>query len=191
MRAYDNPAAEYVNWLMDDDFFYPTKLEKMIEVYHTNPDVSLVTSAKNFIDADGKIIGNTKNLFGRDVKLHGDEAARLLFLWDNYIGEPTTVLIRKKFLRDGDLCLNADETGAFSLVDVSTWLQLLRKGNMFRFTECLSSFRLHDGHEGQKISVGVLLAVSYTKLLKDSMYRKIFKNENDLRAAMFFILNYQ
>ena len=191
LRAYNNPAAEYVNWLMDDDFFHPTKLEKMIEVYRTNPDVSLVTSAKNFIDADGKIIGDTKNLFGCDVKIPGDEAARLLFLWDNYIGEPTTVLIRKKFLRDGDLCLNADETGAFSLVDVSTWLQLLSKGNMFRFSECLSSFRLHAGHAGGSTNVKVLLAVSYTKLLKDSMDKKIFKNENELHAAMFFILNYQ
>ena len=61
---------------------------------------------------------------------------------------------------------------------------------MFRFTECLSGFRFHAGHAGGSPFVGVLLAVSYTKLLKDFMGRKIFKNENELRSAIFFILDY-
>ena len=90
-RNYNNPAAEYVNWLMDDDLFYPTKLEKMVDAYRNNPDVSLVTSAKNFIDADGNVVGNTKELFGKNIKLTGDAAGRYIFLLDNYIGEPTTV----------------------------------------------------------------------------------------------------
>ena len=69
LRDYNNPAAEYVNWLMDDDLFYPTKIERMVEVYRNHPDVSLVTSAKNVIDANGNIIATTQNfLFEQDVK---------------------------------------------------------------------------------------------------------------------------
>ena len=184
LRAYDNPAAEYLNWLMDDDLFYPTKLEKMVEVYRNNPDVSLVTSAKNYIDADGNITGNTQNLFGQDVKIPGEEAGRLLFFWDNYIGEPTTVLIRKKFLRGGDLCWHEDERGLFSLVDVSTWLQLLSKGNFFRLSECLSGFRMHTQQASHWNSINLLFKVHWTKLLKSSWERKIFiKNEKDFRLA--------
>lgn len=191
LRAYNNPAAEYVNWLMDDDFFYPTKLEKMIEVYRNSHNVSLVTSSKNFVDENGKILGSTKKLFGHDVKISGDEAARLLFLWDDYIGEPTTVLIRKKFLRDNDLCWNADETGAFSLIDVSTWIQLLTKGDLYWLSENLSGFRMHAEQSGKLTFVKVLLAVSYTKLLKDVIDRKLFfKDEKDLQQAIFFILDY-
>ncbi len=119
-RAYDNPAAEYVNWLMDDDLFMPTKIERMIEIYRNNPDVSLVTSLRNGIDADGKIFGTAQTPFKNSGKLSGEDAgAILLSNFENFIGEPTTVLIRKKFLRDNDLCWHDDERGFFNLLDVS------------------------------------------------------------------------
>ena len=191
MRAYNNPAAEYVNWLMDDDLFYPTNLEKKVEVYRNNPDVSLVTSARNLIDADGKITSNTQNFFGRDIKIPGDEAGRLLFLWDNYIGEPSTVLIRKKFLRDNDICWNADETGFFSLVDVSTWCQLLSQGNMIRLIEILSALRGHAGQSSRWNFTGALFAISYAKLLKTAVDKKVFfHGEQQLRSAIIFVLEY-
>lgn len=183
-RSYNNPAAEYVNWLMDDDRFYPTKLEKMVEVYRNNPEISLVTSAKDYIDAEGKVVGRSKPIFKKNTILAGNEAGRLLFLWDNYIGEPTTVLIRKKFLRDNDLCWNADETGFFSLVDVSTWLQLLSKGKLFRFTESLSCFRSHKQQATYWTSTYALTPVSWIKLLKDAWDRKIFiQTEKDFSLA--------
>ena len=184
LRAYNNPAAEYVNWLMDDDIFYPTKLEKMVEVYRTNPDVSLVTSARNFIDADGKVTGNTQNVFGRDVKINGDEAGKMLFLWDNYIGEPSTVLIRKKFLRNNDLCRNEDETGFFSLLDVSTWLQLLSKGNMIRLIECLSGFRRHSQQASHWDTTLPISRVAWVKLFAIEWDKKFFvKNEQAFRTT--------
>lgn len=191
LRGYNNPAAEYVNWLMDDDIFYPTKLEKMIEVYRNNPDISLVTSSRNFIDADGNIIGSSKNFNGnQNLKVDGDEAGRFIFFVDNYIGETTTVLIRKKFLRDNDLCWNEDEnTDSFPLSDVSTWLQLLTQGNMFRLAECLSSCRIHSGQDGKQISTIMSIPLNYTKLFKTAVDKKVFfHNEKDLRLAIFFLL---
>ena len=190
LRGYNNPAAEYVNWLMDDDLFYPAKIEKMLEVYRNNPDISLVTSAKNILDADGRIVGNTKSVFGQDTKLSGDEAGKLLFLWDNYIGETTTVLIRKKFLRNNDLCWRGDEHEAFCLSDVSTWLQLLTQGNMFRFNECLSAFRIHSAQDGQSTSTVAMIALDYVELLNTAVERKVFfHNNKDLRQARFFLLS--
>lgn len=189
VRNYDNPAAEYVNWLMDDDIFYPTKLEKMVDAYRNNPDVSLVTSAKNFIDADGKVIGNTKKLFGKNMKLTGDEAGRYIFLLDNYIGEPTTVLIRKKFLRDNDLCWHEDERGFFSLVDVSTWLHLLTQGNLIRLIECLSGFRQHAKQATYWSSTYALTPVSWIKLFKAAWDKKIFvTTEQEFRVAAMRLL---
>ena len=189
LRAYNNPVAEYVNWLMDDDLFYPTKLEKMVEVYRNNPDVSLVTSAKNLIDADGKITGNTQNVFGQDVKIPGDEAGKMIFLWCNYIGEPTTVLIRKKFLRDNDLCWNEDEEGFFSLIDVSTWCQLLTQGNMIRLIETLSAFRHHEEQSSKWDFTRTLWTLSYVKLFKTAMDKKVFfHNDQELRATIMYLI---
>ena len=191
LRAYNNPDAEYVNWLMDDDLWYPRKLEIMVEVYRNNPDVSLVTSAKNIIDADGNVTGSTQNFAAQNLKLTGDEAARYLFAIDNYIGEPTTVLIRKKFLRDNDLCWNEDETGFFSLVDVSTWCQLLTQGNLFRCVEKLSALRSYDGQSGCLIYTGALFSINYVKLFKTALDRKVFfHTDEQIRAAMIFLFQY-
>lgn len=78
LRAYNNSQAEYVNWLMDDDLFYPRKLEVMVEIYRNNPDVSLVTSAKDVIDANDNLIGRTQGIFGRaldrNIKIDGEQA---------------------------------------------------------------------------------------------------------------------
>jgi len=56
-RKYNNPDAEFVNYLLDDDLFYPKKLEVMVEVFRNNPKVSVVTSVRNTIDKDGNITG--------------------------------------------------------------------------------------------------------------------------------------
>ena len=191
LRAYNNPVAEYVNWLMDDDLFYPTKIERMIEIYRNNPDVSLVTSARSIIDAQGNLLGDTKYIFGQDVKLPGEEAGKFLFLQDNYIGELTTVLIRKKFLRDNDLCWNADDTGEnFALPDVSTFLQLLSKGNMVRLIECLSGFRSHAEQQQKIDAVHAITLVSWAKLLKSAWEKKIYiKNEHEYRLTAMRIIS--
>ena len=189
-RDYNNPAAKYVNWLMDDDIFYPTKLEKMIEVYRNNPDVSLVTSAKNYIDANGKVTGNNKNPQG-NLKIPGEHAGKLLFIQDNYIGEPTTVLIRKKYLRGNDLCWHADERGFFSLVDVSTWCQLLSKGNLVCLNECLSGFRQHAKQATYWSNTYALTPVAWVKLLKSAWEQKIFiKDERTLRVVIMRLISF-
>lgn len=189
LRAYNNPKAEYVNWLMDDDLFYPRKLEVMVEVYRNNPDVSLVTSAKGIIDANGNFIGRTQGIFGQklnqNIKIDGEEAGRLLFEADNSIGEPTTVLIRKKFLRNNDLCWLDNETGWVSLVDVSTWLQLLTQGNLFWCVEPLSAYRSHAGQGTNFSYTSSLFGLNYAKYIKEAWERKIFiKTEDDFRKIV-------
>ena len=191
LRAYNNPDAEYVNWLMDDDLFYPTKFEKMIEVYRNNPDISLVTSSRHFIDSEGNITGSTSNLVKGDMKISGDEAARLLFQLDNYIGEPTTVLIRKKFLRDNDLCWSAEHTGFYPIIDVSTWCCLMSKGKFFRFSEELSAFRRHQGQGQNDIAFGPLCPVAYIDIFKIALEKKVFfHTAKEKRDAVFFLLQY-
>ena len=185
-RSYNNPAAEYVNWLMDDDLFYTKKLETMIEVYRNNPDVSLVTSKRNIIDATGKIIGEVPTPFKTSEKMDGIKAGEILFSnFQNYIGEPTTVLIRKKFLRDNDLCWNADERGFFNLIDMSTWCQLLTQGNLYFIDEVLSSYRAHLEIASGWVYTPPLLAIQWAKLIKQAWEQKIFiKTEKEIRTSI-------
>lgn len=185
-RSYNNPAAEFVNWLMDDDLFMPTKIERMVEVFRANPDVSLVTSLRHGIDADGKIFGTAQTPFQSSGRMSGLQAGRrLLTDYENFIGEPTAVLIRKKFLRDNDLCWHDDERGFFNLVDVSTWLQLLTQGDLYHIHEPLSCQRMHAGIASEWVYTPPLVAVQWVKLLKAAWDEKFFlRTEDDIRRAI-------
>ena len=192
LRDYNNPAAEYVHWLLDDDRWLPRKLEVMTEVFRNNPDVSLVTSTRRHIDSDGKFIGDNSQRLNlkQDTKIDGNTAGKLLFHIDDYIGMPSNVGIRKNCLRNGDLCWNEDERGFFSLIDVSTFCQLLSKGNLYWVLEYLSDARIHNA-AAEHLDYGVfLISINYAKLLKLAWERKIFlRNEKDLQMAMTYWLS--
>ena len=179
-RHYNNPDAEFVNWLMDDDLFYPRKIKTMLEIYSDNPKISLVASNYDFIDANGKILPKAEgveelNDYG---EIYGDVAGRILFILEkNYIGNLTNVLIKKKFLRDNDLCYCADEKGAYPLADVSTWLQLLSKGNLYFIDTPLSAQRFQSDNDA-------IFAMCWANLIKCFWKEKIFLEMiSDVRFA--------
>lgn len=185
-RHYNNPDAEYVNWLMDIDLFYPRKIKTILEIYSDNPKISLVACNYDNIDANGKIWSKDDkkykdlNFYG---KLSGDEAGKFLFgIEENYVGSLTNVLIKKKFLRDNDLCYCADEKGAYPLADVSTWLQLLSQGNFYCIDTTLSAQRLQSESKYNR----AIVAMCWAKLIKCFWEDKIFLDTvSDVRLAFF------
>ena len=191
-RKYNNPNAEYVNWLMDDDIFYSNKLEIMVEIFRNNPNVSLVTSARHQIDVDGKVTGNLGLDFKEQVILDGHAIGKdALFNMTNRIGEPTTVLIKKNCLRDNDLCWSDDEQGFFSLIDLSTWLQLLTKGDMGFYPEPLSALRVHNDMTSLQSKTYVTFWVDWAKLIWTGWHKKTFlETKEEIRAAILIWLHH-
>ena len=188
LRQYQikDTEHEYVNWLMDDDIFYPDKIKIMMDMYLNNPDVSIVSSKRNFIDEDGNI-KNQYNWLDKTSKLSGEFVGKLIFInYHNYIGEPTTVLIKKKYLRNNDLCWNDDETGFFAYVDTSTWLQLLSKGNLIWINEPLSASRTHQGQVTNWVNTKLRFNIEWAKLITCAWNRKSFlKSKDDIRKTIF------
>lgn len=189
-RKYNNPDAEYVNWLMDDDLFYPRKLEVMVEIYRNNPDISLVTSIRDVIDANGNVFPQRMpqpEILNQTMKVNGDDAGRMMFhTGKNYIGEPTTVLIRKKFLRNNDMCWTDEEDGFYSLIDISTWCQLLTQGNMLWINDTpLSAFRRHEAQATNWAGNGAVFEISWARIFKTAWEKKAFiHNEHELRYSL-------
>ena len=180
-----------VQFLMDDDRILPRKFEVMVEVFRTHPKVSLVTSTRRHVDAEGKFTGDNSHLLNlkADAEIDGQDAGKLLFIIDDYIGMPSNVLMKKSCLRNNDLCWHEDEKGFFSLIDVSTWCQLLSKGNLYWCVEYLSDARIHDGEAGSWEYTPFLTSINYAKLLKSAWDRKIFlKTETDVRRALYYWL---
>ena len=114
----------------------------------------------------------------------------LFHTYHNYVGEPTTVLIRKKFLRDNDLCWAADEPGFFSIVDMSTWFQLLTNGNLYWINEPLSAYRLHqevggDSNAGFSMKTMVDQSIGWAKEITRCWNNKIvLKTPEDIRLTI-------
>lgn len=151
-QEYDNPNAEFINYLMDDDVFLPEKLDTMIRVYMHNPDVSLVTSRRLLIDENNDILPDVDKINGKlsdnDIKAMGQYAGKaILTKWENFIGEPTTALIKKSSLRDGNLLGWSGTEGNYLVTDYPTWLQCMSKGNLYYVAEPMSCFRQHAGQD--------------------------------------------
>jgi glycosyltransferase involved in cell wall biosynthesis len=136
-------SGEFVNYLMDDDVFMPTKIEKMMK-YLIDEEVSLVTSHRDRIDQDGNILPEitaTKRITMTDRVYQGIELARMMLQRRcNFIGEPTTVIFKKKYIEGYGMFMGRQYL--FN-VDMAMWLSLLLKGKCVYIAETLSNFRIH------------------------------------------------
>lgn len=194
LRKYqqEDSECEYVNWLMDDDIFYPQKIEIMTNLLDSNEGVAFVTSARNEIDANGEVKRTHSLSYNRATRLNGQLVGKdALFNMTNRIGEPTTCLINKKYLRNGDLCWNEDETGFFSMIDLSTWLQLLSQGDMIYFPQALSALRVHEGMASVQNKTYVTFWNDWAKLVWSGIHKQIFlKTKEEVRAAVLLWLHH-
>ena len=182
---YDNKDAAYVNWLMDDDLFMPDKIAVMMDCFFANPDLSLVTSYRECIDADGNKLPDipaTSPIAQEITKFSGETiGANILVYLTNFVGEPTTALLKKKFMLDGhDLGFSGRE-GKYLISDFPTWLRLLSQGNMVYFPQPLSKFRVHDGNEQRSLTSRIRGVICWALSIREAIERDIYLHDSDTR----------
>ena len=184
-RRYDNKRAAYVNWLMDDDLFLPDKIAVMMDCFFAHPDLSLVTSYRECMDADGNKLPDipaTRPIVQELAKFSGETiGANILVQQTNFVGEPTTALLKKKFMLDGhDLGFSGRE-GKYLISDFPTWLRLLSQGNMVYFPQPLSKFRIHDGNEQQSLTSYIRGIICWALVIREAIERNIYLHDSDTR----------
>ena len=184
---YDNKDAAYVNWLMDDDLFMPDKIAVMMDAFFAHPDLSLVTSYRECIDADGNKLSDLQDtcpITHKVTRFLGETiGTELLVQQVNFVGEPTTVLIKKKFMLDGhDLGFSGKE-GKYLTSDFPTWLRLLSQGNMVYFPRPLSKFRVHGGNEQLTVQSRIRGMISWALAIRDAIAGHLFLRDADTRRA--------
>lgn len=145
-KCVEYASGEFVKFLMADDKFKPELLEEFLDIMKRYPKVALVTSNSEMFGARSKprisdFIGlqNGKDMIFRCLNQGSG----------NLIGEPTTVMIRKKDL---------DQVGEFKtdytcLVDLNMWLRLLDCGDAYFIAKNLSYFRVHNNQQSARTNV--------------------------------------
>lgn len=135
-KCLEYANGDYIKYLMADDLFHKQLLEKFVAVMEEYPNVSLVTSYNEIFGTKKK---QRRTQFNN---LHSGEEIIHECLMNgrgNMIGEPTSVMFRKKHL--GSQGFNPEYT---ALTDLNLWLRLLTKGDGFFIPEVLSYFRMHE-----------------------------------------------
>lgn len=182
-KCFTASSGEYINYLYHDDLFNLTKIDKMINYFLYDETLSLVTSYRKLIDENGDYLNDydyTTKQYPYDTFLTGEEAGRkLLFSLNNYIGEPTTAMFKRKVV---DFNINDyDEYEINFLVDIALWLKLLRKGNMIYISEPLSKFRIHDSQKSNDLTLTFWMSIDMFHMIISSYKNKIFiKNRKEL-----------
>ncbi|MGE7186618.1 glycosyltransferase family 2 protein [Peribacillus sp. NPDC006672] len=154
-KCYDLASGEYINYLMDDDVYHKEKIAKMVYFFKEFENITLVTSYRQTIDASGQFlppIGATARIYEEtrilDGKMLGDLALTHCL---NVIGEPTTVLFRKKDLTERYGVYKGKQ---YSLInDIAAWLSLLSKGKAVYIPEALSYFRRHPNQNNNTLGL--------------------------------------
>jgi glycosyltransferase involved in cell wall biosynthesis len=149
--------GEYVKFLNDDDVLEPECVATLVDAFVRVPGLALATSHRLRIDAHSRPLLDmpaTRPAVDRDVVIAGVSLANAAIMYGlNFIGEPSTALVRKRdfALRpdvDGERPFNFNGEEVRGAVDFAMWSRLLVQGNAAFFARRLSRFRSH-GEQAQ------------------------------------------
>ena len=133
-RCLELATGEYIKFVCADDKIHPQMLEKYVPIMDKYPNVSLITCDKLAFGSKNHetITPLTHLVDGRTANLH--------MLIGNYcwIGEPTSVMFRKRDLTVGNFSSEYSQ-----YIDWDMWIRLLTVGDCYIVPEILSYVRFH------------------------------------------------
>jgi glycosyltransferase involved in cell wall biosynthesis len=150
--CFGEARGEFIKFLNDDDRLLPGCVAVLANFLELNAGVTLATSRRFVIDERGlrqPDLGVTLPLSYVTAFVPGAELGNFVLMnMMNLIGEPTTVMFRRRDVdpEQGQLFRWGGED-YHCLADMSLWLRLLARGAAFYCAEGLSEYRLHSGQE--------------------------------------------
>lgn len=141
-KCLNHAQGEYIKFVFSDDFLISDRaLERLVSVLDQDPDIALVTTARYFVDEKSNIL-ETLSEYEASIVCIGTEVVRdCLLEQKNKIGEPTSVLFRKKHAKRG-FNENYNQN-----VDMEMWFHILEQGKFAYIHEPLCSFRTHSNQQ--------------------------------------------
>lgn len=162
--------GEYVKFLFADDYFTEANvLRLMAESLDRLPTVTLVGSARKFVDEAGTVRRVVSHFSGSGLCNGASVMRRALLEERNLFGEPSAVMFRRRSAARGF------DQSYRQLVDLEMWLHLLALGDYFHFATTLVAFREHDTQQTVvNMNTGGLLSDELLRLNADYAGRSEF-----------------
>lgn len=142
--------GKYIKFLHDDDVLKPCCVSKLVQAINCHPDIVMATSHRELVDVQGNPLPDhqgTAPLFNRDSVLHGQDVINFQAEKPlNFIGEPSSVLIRTDILRalmeEGEPISALGGEPMHFLADLAIYLKVLRFGHLAMVSQTLSQYRI-------------------------------------------------
>lgn len=149
MKAVSQSKGDYIKFLNDDDVLRPQCISRMVDVLTNDKSISMVTSKRLLIDehsAELPEILATHNPFSEDAIINGNDLIEFIRVFPiNFVGEPSTVLVRSEFFRGAfPHASSLNNRMITSVNDIAMYTNFLLKGNLAYLVEPLSCFRAHS-----------------------------------------------
>lgn len=137
--ALKEAKGEYVTYLCDDDFYFPDRLQKMVEFLDSRPDVSVCFGPQKLMqkNADGTLTD-----FPTSIRDNGEIISQA-----NCQVDHSSVMMRKSLVDDPNVGYWDDDPGWWGSADGVYWEKLNKAGYSFYRvgTEPLDCHVYHDG----------------------------------------------
>lgn len=159
-RCLERAGGAFIKPFAQDDKLASTMFERMLARFEQNPDVSLVSTAKQWIDSTGAVtktlrpFPSTRKISGREVVLYN------LLRLTNWVGEPSTVMFRSEKMGTGF------DTTLFHYGDIEYWFRIVMGSQYLYLDEVLCSFRRHTESSTSKNLSQLLFALDILALGK-------------------------
>jgi len=145
-QLFNDAKGDFINYLLEEDLFYPTKIQRMMAYYlnDTTETIKLVTSYRQPIDENGNAIPDlifTARRHNHDAIIDGIAFGDSMIVESNWVGEPSTVLFRKR-----DLIEPFGQFGGYefeSAYDMGSWMTLFAQGKGVYIKDALSFVRVY------------------------------------------------
>lgn len=166
-QCFSKCTGEFIKPFGADDIMHREHLEKMIVPFQNNPTITLVSCARQIIDADGNS-GEIARSF-EETGLHNgeqirEESLRRFVQIFNIVGEPSCVLFKRSSLAEDGFDQNY-----YHMTDLDLWMRILKLGQLFYVSEPLCFYRKHKDTTTTNNFRSLYYALDFLRLLDKNM----------------------
>ena len=129
-KGFDHASGEIYAWINSDDTYFPHAVSEAVEYLTENPEVGMVYGDANFINSQGKFIGqfNAKQTDYKRLRRGGVYIPQQAAFWRGSLWKQVAPL----------------DPSFYFAMDYDLWLRLARISEIVYTPRLWANFRLHD-----------------------------------------------